>query len=678
MKLILKYFPIILFAALVLAVFRAWFMPGLISAGDLWPFYKSMYAIRPLSLYAWDWSQGAGMGGFSGALLWIYLDFGIPLTILGKALGLGWESIERIYFMYPFLILSFFSSYLMFKKIFGKSNFSILSAAIFTLNTYSLMLVGGGQFGVVLAYSISPIVLLSFISVIDSARFTKRNLQLSILSGLAVSLQILLDLRIAYITLVVVLIYWLIRFVINRNVRELSFSFLFTFIIPEIISAFLNAFWILPTLANRQNPIAELGAAYSSLAAVKFFSFAKLENTIGLLHPNWPENIFGKVNFMQPEFLLLPILAFAALFFVKRNQNTKEKTYILFFALLGIIGTFLAKGANDPFGAVYLWLFSHFPGFMMFRDPTKWYTLVAISYSMLIPFAIWKIFSRLESLRKFQKFQLSKLFLLVVAACLLFMIKPAILGQLNGTFKATQIPGEYVRLADFLSAQDSFSRTLWVPTEQRFAFYNSQHPTVPAQDLFSLYNNEQIFQKLKQTNTENSLQELGIKYVIIPYDSQGEIFLSDRKYDGKAYQKLISEMKTIGWLKPVNGFGRIAVFEVPNAQGHFWTTSKTISLDYESVSPVEYVVNVRNAQKGDLVVFAENYDKSWLAKNSLFVVHSSKFENRFNSFILPASGDYRIEVYYSLQNAVYMGEIISGIALIVAVSILGLLFLRKT
>jgi hypothetical protein len=497
------------------------------------------------------------------------------------------------------------------------------------------------------------------------------------LSGLAISLQIVLDLRIAYITLAAIFLYWLMKLALNTNLKQQASSFLFTFLIPGVISVLLNLFWILPTLVNRQNPIEELGAAYSSLGAVKFFSFAQLENSIGLLHPNWPENIFGKVNFMQPEFLLLPILAFAALFFIKKSQDVKEGIYILFFALLALIGTFLAKGANEPFGGIYLWSFGHFPGFMMFRDPTKWYTLIALSYSVLIPFTIWKIYVWLGSLEKLRVFRLAKIFLLLVVAGLLFLIRPAISGQLTGAFQAVQIPNEYIKLENYLSPQDNFSRTLWIPTVQRFAFYNNQHPTVPAQDLFNLYSNDQLFDKLKQKSTENLLQELSIKYVIVPYDSQGEIFLNDRQYDEKAYQKLVNEIKTISWLKPINGFGRIAVFVVSDVKGHFWTTAKTMSVDYKYVIPVEYSVTVKNAHQGDVLVFAESYDKNWEVKNPAFTIHSLKFEGRFNSFVLPASGDYRLDVYYTLQNAVNVGEIVSGVALVISIFIMFVLFLKK-
>ncbi len=683
MKKYLSYIPLVLLALLILAIFKQWFLPGLVSGGDFWPFYKSMYSIRPIYLYAWDWSQGMGLGGFSGALLWIYLTFGIPITLFGIFLGLSWIYIERLYFLYPFIIFNLFTSYFLFKKLFN-NNFAYLSSAIYALNTYVLMMAGGGQMGVGLAYSIAPLVVLGFIKVFDLNKFSKQVIKSSLFSAIIFSAQIIFDLRIAYITLIAVFVYWIVSIIKNWNTKHIVSSFLFGFVIPGIVSLFLNVFWILPTILNKQNPLAQFGQAYTSLNAVKFFSFAKFENSISLLHPNWPENIFGKVGFMKPEFLLLPILAYASLLFVSRIKDQKSKIYILYFALLGLIGGFLAKGANEPFGGIYLWMFNHSPGFIMFRDPTKWYALVAISYSILIPFSIWKIYELL-GLRsqfsifyfkfplKFKFLNVSKIFLILTSLFLILLIRPALMDQLTGTFKPTSIPNDYVRLEKFLSSQNNFSRTLWVPTNQRFGFYSSTHPVVPASDFFNIYDNTKLVQKI--ASSESILGYSSIKYVIVPFDSQGEIFLKDRKYNENLYENTVRDISSISYLKKVGDFGKIIVYEVSNPKNHFWTTSQSLNLKYQYISPVEYKIEVENAKKGDLIVFSENYDAMWSAQGSKYKIQSTKFDNRFNSFILPQDGNYSLRIYYTPQDYVNMGLVISGFTLILVISVL--IYLRK-
>jgi hypothetical protein len=673
-----KYFSAILIFLISLFVFKNWFNLDTINAGD----FSSVSNLKELQLLPYAWGNNlSALGGSIFPYSWSYFVTNIPLLLL-ELLGIPLAIAQKIAFFYSFIIFSIFASSYIFKKLFPAKKIYFLSPIIFLFNTYILMLTGGGQIFVALACSISPLILICFIS-----QTNKKSLGLSLISGLILSLQIMLDLRIAYVTLVAIVIYWLFKQIENKNIWKSINSSIYTFIIPGFISIFLNFFWILPTIIFHQNPIDQLGSAYSSAGAVQYFSFAKFENTISLLHPNWSENIFGKVEFMRPEFIFLPILAFCSLFFI-RNETKDKKRYVLFFALLGLIGVFLAKGANDPFGGIYLWMFNHVPGFVMFRDPTKWYLLVVISYSILIPFTVCKIYEWLESQSKFQisnlKFKikskiqilnLQNAFLFFVIFYLLFLIRPAFLGQLNGTFNPKVIPNEYKALEKYLSSDNNFSRVLWVPTSQRFGFYSSSHPAIPAQSLFNLTDLQKIDKII--VNSQSLLQASAVKYVIVPYDSQGEIFLRDRKYDEKAYLQTVIDMGLIPWLKRVEGFGKIAIFENSNYKDHFWSADQNLRINYKYISPVEYSVEVNNSKKGDILVFSENFDENWIAENPKFQVHSSKFDNKFNSFVLPINGDYILKIYYTPQDYVNIGLAVSIISLVGLIIVFIVLVTRK-
>ena len=153
-----------------------------------------------------------------------------------------------------------------------------------------------------------------------------------------------------------------------------------------VIAAVVNAFWVIPMAVMKNNPLESLGSAYTSIDALKFYSFADFSHALSLLHPNWPENLFGKTYFLQSEFVIIPLIAFASLLFIGQRADSKKQ--IVFFSILALIGAFLAKGAQEPFGSVYQWMFTHVPGFVMFRDPTKWYVLVALGYSVLVPITL--------------------------------------------------------------------------------------------------------------------------------------------------------------------------------------------------------------------------------------------------------------------------------------------------
>ena len=165
---------------------------------------------------------------------------------------------------------------------------------------------------------------------------------------------------------------------------------------------------------------------------------------------------------------------------------------ILGFALLGLIGIFLSKGANDPFGYIYLWLFETVPGFVMYRDPTKWYLFIVLAYIVLIPFSTFSLYQWFQQHAKKKKIYtiLPILFLILIFSVLLFLIRFAVLGQLGGTLSHREAPLEYMQLKELLNKDTQFSRTLWVPKMQRFGYVDQQHPAVEAATILNATNSE--------------------------------------------------------------------------------------------------------------------------------------------------------------------------------------------
>lgn len=674
---------------LTVAVFHSWFFPGLLSSYDFPYFSKIMMKDTAIFSYAWGWHVGLdGFAKFFSPYSWVFPFINIPQVILGNILGMEWDIIERVSYFYPLLILLTISPIILFKTLFPKNKFYIFSVLVFSFNTYSLLL-AGGQIFLAFAYVLIPLILAVFINIINNINDNQRSkLLYSVIIGVLISLQVMFDPRVCFVTMSAVVLYIFFKIFYlflnkkslqNIEIKRIVIDFVFIVLIPGTITVLMHAFWILPTILYGTNPVKSLGASYSTVNAVSFLSFAKLENTITLLHSNWPENIFGKVYFMSSEFLLVPILAYASLFFISKNQNEKVRFYILFFALLGIIGAFLSKGANDPFGGIYLWMFDHVPGFIMFRDPAKWYALVAVSYSVLIPFSIWKIYECLKQhsqfLIKFKVFNFQNLFLLLTILYSLFLIRPALLNQLGGLFKPTSIPTDYTRLEKYLADKPNFFRTLWVPSRQKFGYYSEAHPAISVVSLFNDTNNLNILKKLSDLKTKSALEDASIKYVIIPYDSEEEIFLNDRKYDNKVYLKTIEEIEKIAWLKKIDGFGKIKVFELSNPKGHFYIKNQIVK--YQYINPVEYSVSVVNAKKGESIVFTESYDSKWIAKVSDYMQYAKR-HGLFNRFVLPKDGDYKITVYYTPQDHVNIGIIISISTLAAVLGILTILVIKRT
>ena len=609
-----------------------------------WPENIGNFATLPS---AWDSILNTGIGQLQVGSLWItsYLN----LTASFSKLGLSWDWISLLFWILPAIILSFFSSFSLFNYLFkDKVKYSLLAGIIYTFNTYFLMILTGGQLGVALSYSIAPLVLVRFIKLIDNLssqsynlKFKISNLKLPIMAGLVLGLQIIFDPRIVYVTLLAVFLYLIFS---ARDVIKIVKSSFFIFITPFAIGILLHSYWILPLILTKSSA---LPSGFNSIGDFKFFSFADFSHSVSLLHPNWPENIFGKIYFLNPEFLILPIIAFSALLF------TKNKT-ILFFSFLALLGSFLAKGANAPLGFVNEFLFQHLPGMAMFRDSTKWYLLIALSYSILIPYA-------LKEISKYFKFAI-----ILFVLYLIYLINP-IFGQI----KIHQVSQEYVQLKNFLDDQRKFSRTLWIPQWQRFGYFSNNHPAIGREEIFKGNSKNQIKQ-LKEIGVDNLLRDLSVKYIVVPYDSEGEIFLKDRKYDNKLYENIVNEVRKIQWLNEIDGFGKIKVFEVSNPKDHFWSSSTSLGINYKFINPTKYEVTVRNAKKGDVLVFSESFDKYWQTRNESIEhrVSSIRYHRIFNSFRLEKGGDYSLEVYYEPQKWVDIGVAMSSITLMSVLAII--------
>ena len=274
---------------------------------------------------------------------------------------------------------------------------------------------------------------------------------------------------------------------------------------------------------------------------------------------------------------------------------------------------------------------------------------------------------------KMNKLIKSKENLFFVLCCLffaiywLFLIRPAWLGQLGGTFKPQEVPQDYIVLKDFLISQEKFFRTLWLPMRQRFGFDSNLHPSVSGQmfisdnkclapfcelkvekynrEYFKCHPNEHCFPAdfsfLANPDTPEVLSRLSIKYIIVPYDSQKKIFMDDRKYNEQARQQLIDFIESLEVYKEVKGFGRIVVFETVDFKDRFWmekvgpvkegSTLRPIypasrggsdlngidqgsTLKWKMINPTKYEVEVKNIDAPFTLIFSESFDKNWIAK----------------------------------------------------------------
>ena len=502
----------------------------------------------------------------------------------------------------------------------------------------------GGEGG---AFDFAALVALLFFGLFFGL-FGFRSLTWIIGTGIALAIQIAFDFRLAYLSIGTALVFFFVRVITQKNV---SFVPIYGLLAACIVPLFLHAYWILPLIIFRESATSGLGGEYLNVDALSFFSFADFSHAMAWLHPNWPENIFGKTYFLKPEFLLLPILVYGSLLFAKKPKA------IIYFALLGLLGVFLAKGVNPPLGSVYRLLFEHLPGFVMFRDPTKFYTFISISYSMLIAFTL----SRVQQV-VFGKWKRAANFLPFIAIGLwVVLLFPAFRGNLKGTFQMTAYPDEYKKLTNLLASSEKNTRTFWIPVRSRFGYFSYMHPAIEASFVLADTDIASVSAWLARADTSVKLARQRVKYVIVPFDSEKEIFVSDRRYDANVEKTYHTLLSSTPWLTRVSGLEDLTVMENPMIYPYVWEEGITDS----SVEPLSITIHrqtdidvIKEKYMDSVVVLSERYDPLWTAVSPLGEIGSKSTWDNLNSFEIP-SGWSSFTLTYKPQRYVDIGVWIS-------------------
>lgn len=638
-----------------LFIFRNFLMPLPLSSGD-WLFLYPEAISQSVPFFSWDPHLNGGMGNSVLDRFWFDV---YARLVLEAASIIPWNVFEKLLWFIPYISLTFISAFLLAKKVGIITPW--VSGTIYSTNSYILLIISGGQLGIMAAYSLFPLVSLMFLDLIE-----KKSITRILLFSLSLALLIMLDLRVGYIFLAI-LGFLSILFLLLE--RKIFLNLTGPFLLSALIVFMLHLYWILPIITSDNNPADYLSSAYTSVEAVNFFSFSKFEYSLSLLHANWPENIFGKTEFLRPEFLMIPILAFLSLLGIKR-ESQRKRIMLLVFVLLAIIGAFLAKGTNEPFGVVYQYFFKYMPGFVIFRDPSKWYILIALSYSILIPYSLQIIFQKVKN----NNFRIPFIFTAFIFLVIwIILIREAFIGNLKGTFAPEEIPSSYRNLYEYISKDDKFYRTFWIPGVPTYGYTSIKNPAIHANYFYNTSSPEDIITKLHLKDTENLLRESAVRYIIIPEDYAGKLFLTDRKYDESIYKETIEKLREINYLQEVKKFGKIVVFELDNPKDHFWSPSLPV-ISYKFINPTKYQVSLKNIEKNNVLVFSEKFDKNWVAYNDELIIRSVRSQSNLNSFVIPKDGDFDLTVFYVPQKYASMGLTISFLTLI---SIFGMLIYLK-
>ena len=273
---------------------------------------------------------------------------------------------------------------------------------------------------------------------------------------------------------------------------------------------------------------------------------------------------------------------------------------------------------------------------------------------------------------------LPQLFICSFLLYFLWLIHPAFLGRLSGTFKQHRLSNNYQQLANFLERDKTFSRTLWIPSVDKFGFFSLNHPAVAGYDYFQVASLSGVLSNFNNQNVKTSLQNAAIKYVILPEDSERTIFLKDNVYNESLYNKSSRVLQQTHWLKKVAQFGKINVYQIPNFKDHFWIANDpSARIVYRQINQTSYTVFLKNVKQGDLLIFSESYNPYWQISLQNHNISSKPFDSRLNGFYLPMTGSYTLMLSYTPQKWVTIGLWISAFTLFITFFTLILYYFKK-
>lgn len=675
---------VIVIIVFFLLVYHRWiFSHSILTFGDWYYFYKETLLTTRMSYFnIWvsDFNLGSIVVGIAQAPTWG------AYGLLAKLFNIDYPISLRVVHLFPIIIFTPLSSFILTKYITKKTYAAIAGMIVYSFNSYFLVL-QTGHLTLMAAFSLLPLIVYFFIRSLSEKSFFFGSV-----SALILSISCAYEPRVAYQTLVILFIYYIFSLfgkTKERLPKKLLNNSLYA-AFPIILFVLINFYWILG--------LSQTG----SISSNEFFNRSLFGNeflnslyAFSLFHPFWTGNVpaIFTLQAINPLFWLAPIFAFIGLYL------GRKKLIILYFGVIALLGIFLTKQSSIPFEHVYLWLYTHFPGFNAYREATKFFAFIVIGYSVLISVFFGFILDLYEK-GKIRKYIMVGIFFLVTGPFLL-NTKPLITGEIQTMFKPREIPKDYLAFKDQLLSEKDYSRILWVPTFSRWGLITPEHPEVGLIDLLNSnwntyvpsnlntdnYVEGEIMVRMMQKPFFNSLlDQSSIKYVVIPIEDK-ENDDNFYQYYGKSRQYYIDNISKLSYLKRVNtNFKNIIVYKNSSFRPHVYlsldkeTITNTPSIQpvsYRMISPTKYSFTIANQNKPIYLYLTDAFNRNWTLSlaNSSHEIESSKTAGGMNSFYLSqgylsqigrSEGNNMLSgtLYFKAQDAVNKGMSISIISLV--------------
>jgi hypothetical protein len=681
--------------------YRVWLSFSIFTFGD-WAFAFSETLKEYIYPSAW--------GIHGGPLTWQY-----PLLLVYGLFahpGFSFNIVEKFVNLWPLIFVAPISSFLLVRKVTRSDLAGFIGALFFTFNTYFLSIDTQGHELLTIAFAFAPLAIIAFINLLQQKKIIW--VPLSAFSLFVVGSY---DPRSMYILVGVFALYALYHQLVEENKIKINLWINIKYVSAVLILfGLLNLFWILPTLSLH----ALTNNEYLS-RQIFGTEFYNLQSSLTSFYPFWTgkEPTWFQVQKIPIHFWLFPILAFVGLILNKKNK------LLGFFAVLALLGVFLAKQEAEPLRFVYPWLYSHIPGFAAFREASKFDFLINISYAVLIGSLVTYIYSYFKNKRK------AYFIIFLLALLPLLNAVPLLTGEINTTFVPKQLPKDFVILKNYIVRDPQYSRVLGINLNQHFNFTTVNHPTMDS--LYSLKNfwgTEIDFYGADRSDESEGKKminyfssDLGRRLLNNSSVGYLPVFIADkgtnqniRRDLGENREFFENKLSEVAYLKKIDlGFQNVLLYKNTQARPHLYLTQNEESLlkdvpyqkvEFKPLGQSEYRVSIKNLQNVTYLNFTELYipnwkvyigDFSWIRaflgkQKAIGESAHTQSAVRFNSFKInpneicaqakctknsDGSYNFSITVYFLPQAYMNFGLIISGSVLALTTGWVVYLLLRK-
>jgi len=446
----------------------------------------------------------------------------------------------------------------------------------------------------------------------------------------------------------------------NKKTREL-FGLLSRLFLGLLSFIVINIWWIYPYFVLADTSMSGLSDWESNFNSLRGVSTYFPTKQIGLLRQSYlfgpKQDIFG--FYSNPIIYAINVVVF--LLFAWGVLVSRKLKHWPYLAALAIVGWFVSKGTNPPFGyQIYKFMFSNIPQTMLFRNPYEKFGLVwLIPYSLFFSLGIYAMYKSKTTITK-----IVKVFLLVVSQILL--VWPMWTGKLYPDDVHIVVPEYYQETNNFINNDVSHSRLLMLPmiagdSVQYEWDGGNYHGVEPSEYLFDKHSISKISRSnihadekynelrdkfLKDEEYLDILKEMNVKYLILHHDYAEKIARSEEIVE---LERKLNGSKEIEFLIKI---GKLSIFEfLGNSDPKYIIVngSNTPNINYEKLSNSSYRVSVTESSEPYTLIFKEAFHNRWRAKisdkevNKHFMVYDYA-----NGWQVDREGSYTIDINFDV------------------------------